>query len=118
MTQQGPASDLAEIAAAILRIQSYIAGMNEADFVASSLVYDAVAMNLIVIGEAVRRLDDTVLALEPNIPWRKIVGQRNRLAHGYEDIEPSWLWHTLGDSLIPLLEAVRRLSAIYADPKP
>lgn len=83
MSKKGPASDLAEIEAAILRIQSYTDGMSEADFVASLVVYDAVAMNLIVIGEAVRRIDRAVLASEPEIPWARIVGQRNRLAHGY-----------------------------------
>jgi uncharacterized protein with HEPN domain len=86
MSVKGPASDLAEIEAAILRIQSYTSGMSEADFVASLVVYDAVAMNLIVIGEAVRRIDSAILAGEPEIPWARIVGQRNRLAHGYEDV--------------------------------
>ena len=115
MSIKGPASDLAEIEAAILRIQTYTAGMSEADFVASPVVYDAVAMNLIVIGEAVRRMDSAVLAGEREIPWARIVGQRNRLAHGYEDVEPPWLWRTITDSVPPLLEAVRRLLAIYED---
>ncbi len=77
------------------------------------------AMNLIVIGEAVRRIDSAVLARAPEIPWARIVGQCNRLAHGDEDVEPPWLKRTIPESLPPLLEAARRLLAIYeADPKP
>lgn len=41
MDNKGPASDLAEIEAAILRIQSYTIGMSEADFAAGLVVYDA-----------------------------------------------------------------------------
>jgi uncharacterized protein with HEPN domain len=113
MTKHGPASDLAEIEAAVDRIQTYTAGMTEAGFCASMVTYDAVAMNFIVIGEAVRRIDGAVLAREPAIPWAKIVGQRNRIAHGYEDIDPPWLWRTISESLPPLLAAVKRLLSVY-----
>ncbi|MBU6408617.1 MAG: DUF86 domain-containing protein [Alphaproteobacteria bacterium] len=111
MPKHGPASDLLEIEAALKRIQSYIQGLDEAAFTASLITYDAVAMNLIVIGEAVNRIEPTVLEQEPTIPWRLIVGQRNRLAHGYEDIEPAWLWRTVSQDLIPLKEAIARLLA-------
>ncbi|MPZ89667.1 MAG: DUF86 domain-containing protein, partial [Nitriliruptorales bacterium] len=38
----------------------------------------------------------------PDIPWRGIVGMRNRLVHEYEDVEPAYVWGTVDDDLDPL----------------
>ena len=116
MSKFGPASDLVEIDDAIARITTYVAGMSEADFIASLISYDAVAMNLIVIGEAVRRIDAAVLAEEPTIAWPLIVGLRNRIAHGYEDIEPDRIWRAVTNDLPPLRAAVVRLLANHPPP--
>ena len=116
MSKFGPASDLVEIDDAILRITDYTAGMSEADFMASMIAYDAVAMNLIVIGEAVKRIDAAVLAAEPAIAWPLIVGLRNRIAHGYEDIEPDRIWRAVTIDLPPLRAAVLRLLDSHPPP--
>ncbi len=96
---------------AIERVDSYVRGMDEAAFLASMIAYDAVLMNLLVIGEAARRMNPSVLAHEPAIEWAKIVGLRNRIAHGYEDIEPAVIWATIVRDLPALREAVSRLLA-------
>jgi len=45
------------------------------------LVFDAVRVRLIEIGEAVKGIDPELLALEPDIPWIDVAGMRNHLAH-------------------------------------
>lgn len=45
------------------------------------LVFDAVRVRLIEIGEAVRAIDPALLAREPDIPWNDVAGMRNHLAH-------------------------------------
>jgi hypothetical protein len=50
------------------RIAAYIDGMDEAAFCASLIAYDAVLMNLIVIGEAANRLPREITATEQSIP--------------------------------------------------
>jgi len=116
MPDHGPASDLVEILDAADRVAVYIAGMDEARFCASMMAYDAVLMNLVVIGEAVRRIDPAVLAQEPAIPWALAIGMRNRIAHGYEDIDPATIWSTAVADLPLLRAAAERLLVLHPPP--
>jgi uncharacterized protein with HEPN domain len=116
MPDRGPASDLTEVLNAIDRVTAYVAGMDEPAFAASMIAYDAVLMNLLVIGEAVRRIDPAVLAAEPSIKWPLAIGLRNRIAHGYEDIEPDKIWLTVVNDLPPLRAAVVRLLTAHGAP--
>lgn len=109
MPSKTPAADLFEMQRAMDRIGSYISGMDEAAFSASLIAYDAVLMNLIVIGEAANRLPASVTAAEPAIPWGDVIGMRNRIAHGYEDVQPQRIFFTINVSLPPLRQAVQRL---------
>jgi len=45
------------------------------------LIFDAIRLRLIEIGEAVKRLSPTLLEYEPELPWEEIAGMRDRLAH-------------------------------------
>lgn len=49
------------------------------------LVFDAVRVRRIEIGEAVKDISAELLATEPGVPWRAVVGMRDRLAHRYFD---------------------------------
>lgn len=73
------------------------------------LVFDAVRVRLIEIGEAVKDIDPEVLAGEPEIPWRDVAGMRDNLAHRYFDTAHSIVEATVAHDLPPLLAAARRL---------
>lgn len=73
------------------------------------LVFDAVRVRLIEIGEAVKDIAPEVLAAEPDIPWRDIAGMRDQLAHRYFDTAHGIVQATVDDDLPPLLAAVRRI---------
>lgn len=72
---------LADILDAIEAIGSYLKRGSLDD----GLVFDAVRLRLIEIGEAVKRIGLDVLAAEPTIPWEDVAGMRDRLAHRYFD---------------------------------
>lgn len=83
----------------------FVEGMPKADFLEDKRTQQAVTMSLIVIGEAVSKIMD----LYPNfvtennqIPWRGMRGMRNRIAHGYFDINLDVVWDTVQTAL-PLL---------------
>lgn len=85
---------------AIERIDGYVANINEQTFAQSPLVQDAVIRNLEVIGEAainVRSLDSGAAAKYPE--WDQICGMRNRLTHGYFDINLEVVWRTIQKDL-------------------
>ena len=73
------------------------------------LVFDAVRVRLIEIGEAVRGLDEDVRALEPEIPWVDIAAMRNHLAHRYFDTAEAIIRATVERDLPPLTDAVERM---------
>lgn len=75
------------------------------------LVFDAVRVRLIEIGEAVKDIDPDVLALEPEILWRDVAGMRDHLAHRYFDTAHSIVQATVEEDLPLLVAATKRLLA-------
>ena len=60
----------------------------------SQLHQDAVIRSFEVIGEAVKRLDNSLIAQQPQVPWREFAGFRDVLIHQYERavLESVWLF--------------------------
>ncbi len=73
------------------------------------LVFDAVRMRFVEIGEAVGALPDALLASEPSIPWPEVVAMRHKLAHHYYDAAVGVLAATVSDDLPALEAAVGRM---------
>ena len=73
------------------------------------LVFDAVRVRLIEIGQAVKALPAELLATEPDLPWAQIAGMRDRLAHRYFDTSHAILAATVERDLPELERATRAL---------
>jgi uncharacterized protein with HEPN domain len=69
------------------RIAEYVAASG-AEWTSNPLAMDAVCRNLITIGEAARKTDDSFRRAHPEIPWPEIIGARNVIIHGYEYVRP------------------------------
>ena len=70
---------------------------------------DALLYEIVVLGEAARRLSPEVRAAHPEIPWREIIGMRSVITHGYDQIDDDELWEVIErdlPELTPKLEAV------------
>ncbi len=102
---------LADILAAAAAIADHM-GRGGLD---DGLVFDAVRVRLIEIGEAVKAIDSELLAREPGIPWIDVAGMRNHLAHRYFDTAHSIVQATVSDDLPPLVAAVQRLLDTLSD---
>ena len=63
------------------------------------VVYDAVLLRLMQIGEAVKALPPELLAEEPGVPWAQVAGLRDRLAHRYVDTQFSVVEGTVRQDL-------------------
>jgi uncharacterized protein with HEPN domain len=79
------------------------------------LVFDAVRVRLIEIGEAVKALPKELLDREPSIPWDQVAGMRDRLAHRYFDTSHAILQATVDHDLPELDRAVRNLTETATD---
>ena len=60
------------------------------------------------LGEAAKRIDVARTAAIPGVPWTRIIGLRNILAHGYEQVEHEVLYRTITDDLPALVAALER----------
>ena len=87
----------------------YTQGKTQADFVADALTYDATLRNLELIGEAATHIPDRIRDAHPEIPWRAIIGARNRLAHGYLSMNDDLIWSMIQDAIPKLLPALQQL---------
>jgi uncharacterized protein with HEPN domain len=106
---------LDHMAQAARQARDYVEGMDKRAFIADRRTQQAVILNIVVIGEAATRLlqaHGTFLDHHPQIPWRSMKGMRNRIAHGYFDIDLDVVWETVQTALPDLLT---RLPAIKRD---
>src|SRR5947209_6133498 len=102
---------LEDILAAIDAIRAHLARGEMSD----ALVFDAVRVRLIEIGEAVKALPDELLANEPSMPWAQIAGMRDRLAHRYFDTSHAILAASVEHDLPELERAARLLLGCVSD---
>ena len=91
------------------KILRYVRGMDFDTFSEDEIRIDAVIRNFEIIGEAVRYIPDEFKASHPHIDWQDMANMRNRLIHGYSDINLDTIWSTIANDLPPLLSSIREL---------
>lgn len=96
-----------DIIAAADRIETYIAGMSEEEFRSDGKTFDAVVRNLIIVGEAIAKIDSDKLEGMPRTDWHEIVGMRNRLVHEYFRVDHPIVWDAATQRLPHLAPQLR-----------
>jgi uncharacterized protein with HEPN domain len=89
---------------------TYVDGLDKEDFLSDKRTQQAVILNLIILGEAATKLMDhhpKVIEARPEIEWRSMRGMRNRIAHGYYEINLDTVWETVSSALPELVERLR-----------
>jgi uncharacterized protein with HEPN domain len=97
---------------------SFVEDQGKDDFLADKRTQQAVVMSLIIIGEAATKVMDGYAAFSqahPEIPWRSMRGMRNRIAHGYFDINLDVVWDTVQTALPQLLQQLAAACEDAAD---
>lgn len=109
MSEQQLADLLAHIHRAAEDARSFVQGMTREEFATDRRTQNAVIMSLIVIGEAASKVMDKYphfAQLHAELPWRSMRGMRNRIAHGYFDINIEIVWDTVRSALPDLLDQI------------
>jgi len=86
------AACLLDMPQAAEKVHRFIKGKTQDAFVADEVLRDAVERNVEIIGEAARRVSDAFKNQHPEIPWRKMIAQRNVLIHEYDKISVDEMW--------------------------
>ena len=94
---------LQDVLVAAERISSYIENVSQSEFEMDQMRIDAVIRNLQLIGEAVKKIPDSIRTDYPDIAWKEIAGLRNRVTHVYFDVDTNIIWDVVQFEL-PMLK--------------
>ena len=97
------------------RIEEYLSNLDFKKFKQTYLVVDAIIRNFEIIGEASKNIPTDIQEKYPEIPWRKMYGLRNLIAHEYFGIDYEMIWEiarkNLPQNRIDLIEIIRKENA-------
>ncbi len=85
---------------------TFTQGRVRADLDDDELLALALVRLLEIVGEASKSVSQSARKKCPEIPWKQIAGTRNRLIHGYHDVDLDIIWQIVTDDLPPLIEAL------------
>lgn len=100
---------LLDIAKAARLVMTFTQGMAKEEFLNDLKTQSAVLYQLLVIGEAVKRLSREFRARHPYIPWSLIAGMRDHLIHGYDIVDWDEVWKTTTRDVPDLLAKMEPL---------
>lgn len=94
---------LSDIRDAIEKIYGFVGSMSFETFSQDAKTIDAVVRNIEVIGEAARHIPEPLRLAYPTVPWKQVVGARDKVVHEYFGIDLEVIWKTIQDDL-PILK--------------
>jgi uncharacterized protein with HEPN domain len=101
--------NLLDILAAAKWARAHVEGMTREMFLADVKTQDSVIRRLEILGEAARRILESLRLSLPAVPWRAMIRMRNFLIHEYDDVDPGFVWDTVQNDLPPLIAALEPL---------
>jgi uncharacterized protein with HEPN domain len=95
MTFQDDKTRLIHMLEASQKAVIFIEGRQRTELDTNEMLYLALIRLLEIIGEAAARTSEEIRIKYPGVPWQQITGMRNRLIHGYFEIDPETVWQTV-----------------------
>jgi len=102
---------LNDIREAIHRILTYTAGLTYPQFMEDIKTQDAVVRNLEIIGEATKNLSVNIRKSHSKVPWKELMGMRDKMIHHYFGINYEIVWTIAKEELASLLPQIERILA-------
>jgi uncharacterized protein with HEPN domain len=84
-------------------ILTFVEGKRKTHLSRDIMLDSAVRHQLEILGEAANAISQKTQKELPSIPWKQIIGLRNRLIHEYFDIDHDIIWQTIKEGLPPLV---------------
>jgi len=109
---------LLHIVAAARQAVAFLAGGDLGGFLQDEKTQSAVLHQLLVLGEAVKRLSEPFRAQNPDVPWRKVAGLRDVLIHEYDTVDVEEVWRTVSVDLPEIILKLERLVPPASPPHP
>jgi len=99
---------LLDIARSAHLVVDFVKDMGKARFLDDVKTQSAVMHQLMVMGEAVKRLSDEFVEAHTEIPWSLVARMRDKLIHGYDVVDMEEVWRTAHSDVPDLLHLLER----------
>jgi uncharacterized protein with HEPN domain len=109
MSNSRDRASLLDISRAAQKVLQYKGDLNKTAFLNDDKTQSAIVFQLLIIGEAVKRISPELRSQHPKIPWPLIAKMRDSLIHRYDDIDLDEVWKTSDADLPTLLIALEPL---------
>jgi uncharacterized protein with HEPN domain len=103
---------LVDIVQAIQKILRFTQGVDQNQFETSEEKQSATLYQIMIVGEAVKRLSPEFRSQHSDIPWKNIAGMRNVLTHQYDEIDLNVMWDVIQLNIPQLLAMLEPLLPI------
>ena len=90
-------------------IETFIKGMTFDEFACDKKTKNAVIRSIEVIGEATKKIPQSITKKHPTVPWKKMAGMRDKLIHEYFGIDISILWKVATEEIPPLKAEIQQI---------
>ena len=100
---------LLDIAHAAALVAKFMTGKDKTAFLDDELTQSAVLHQILVLGEAPKRLSLEFRSGYPDAPWSEMAGMRDKLIHAYEAVDHDEVWSTATKDIPLLLDWVTPL---------
>jgi uncharacterized protein with HEPN domain len=97
-------ASLYDALSAAKKVERFVRDVDWAGFQASDEKSSAVYGQLVILGEACTRLSPEIRAQYDVIPWRQIIGMRNRIIHGYDEVNWDIVWQVATEHVPSLID--------------
>jgi uncharacterized protein with HEPN domain len=87
----------------------FVEGKNRASLDTDKLLVSGIIREFEVLGEAAGRISQEVQQQFEELPWKHVIGMRNRLIHVYFDVDHDILWQTIHERLPFLLSQLEKI---------
>lgn len=104
-------TNLRDILQAAKQVMEFTRDMESESFLNDRKTQSAVLHELMVVGEAVKRLSEDFRAEHPQVPWKQMAGMRDKLIHNYNDVDLDEVWATASKDIPALIALIEPLTS-------
>ncbi len=107
MSHNRDSETLLDIERAAQKIIKFKQALEREAFLTDEKTQSAIVFQLLIIGEATKRLSMTLRQRHPSIPWSLMAGMRDKLIHDYDEIDVEEVWKTANTDIPSLLSSIQ-----------
>ena len=109
MSKKDPLVFIGHIAESIEKIENFSKGLSKEDFFKDEMRQSAIVRQIEIIGEASKNITGSFRNKYPNVPWKAIIGTRDKIIHHYFGVDLEAVWRILEKDIFELKKEISKI---------